>query len=164
MPEEFCRSGQCMILAAAALSDEHTIVENSMKGFGEKSRRKTQRSGRNDRNQELLLDWCLPHKFLHFSFGNNQTIIIRGFSQIDDCHTTIFYTFLLETITIWRSNFCRLKGKQIILKFFKTNENETGDKGDEWSAYLECVGVVEHLVPWEVKSLVWLNIEGWCSQ
>ena len=27
------------------------------------------------------------------------------------------------------------------------NENETGDKGNEWSsAYLDCVGVVEHLV------------------
>ena len=34
----------------------------------------------------------------------------------------------------------------VFLKFLKSNENESDDKGDEWSAYLECVGVVEQLV------------------
>ena len=56
LPEVFCRFSHRMILAAAALTDEHTIEENSMKGLAEKTRRKIQRSGRNGRNEELLLD------------------------------------------------------------------------------------------------------------
>ena len=28
---------------------------------------------------------------------------------------------------------------------FQVEANESDDKGDEWSVYLECVGVEEHL-------------------
>ena len=96
-----------MILAStAALTDEDTMEENSMKDSGRK----------------------LGGKFNAW----DRMVVIRSFSQIDACHTNCF-TFPSGTFKSYRFKFSNL-------------ENETDDKGNEWSAYLYCVGVVEHLV------------------